>query len=96
LETSTSPIFLFGAHVFSQSLYAFGLNLQKITGILDNSQAKQGKRLYGTPLLVMNPAIISESHDPIVVLNASHYQNEIKKQLFELNPNVKIIEDTSS
>jgi 2-polyprenyl-3-methyl-5-hydroxy-6-metoxy-1,4-benzoquinol methylase len=96
VETNPSPVFIFGAHVFSQSLFSFGLNSQKIEGILDNAKEKQGKRLYGTPLLVMNPSVISELNEPIVVLHASHYQNEIKKQLFELNSSVRIIENFSS
>ena len=40
-----SPIYLFGAHVFSQFLIQMGLNTTKIVNILDNDKNKQGKRL---------------------------------------------------
>ena len=96
IEFNSNPIFLFGAHVFSQSLYTFGLNSNKIIGILDNAKDKQGKRLYGTHLQVMDPSVIAKLINPTVVLNASHYQNEIKHQLINLNSNVVIIENDSS
>jgi hypothetical protein len=87
-----NPLYLFGSHVFSQSLLALGLVSDKILGILDNSVEKQNKRLYGTPLQVLDPSVISQVSRPMVILNASHYQSEIKNQLISLNPDVKIIE----
>jgi hypothetical protein len=87
-----APIYLFGAHIFSQSLVVLGLNSEKISGILDNSQSKQNQRLYGTNLLVYPPTVVSKHPLVYVVLNASHYQEEIKSQLLKINPNVVILE----
>jgi 2-polyprenyl-3-methyl-5-hydroxy-6-metoxy-1,4-benzoquinol methylase len=86
------PVYLFGAHVFSQSFMALGLNPDRINGILDNSTGKQNKRLYGTSLMVLEPSVISQINQPMVILNASHYQSEIKSQLMSINPDVRIIE----
>jgi hypothetical protein len=86
-------IYLFGANIFSQGLITLGINQSKITGILDNSPNKQNQRLYGTNLIVQSPSIIAEHKDVHVVLNASHYQNEIRDQLKSLNKNVVIIEN---
>jgi len=52
IESSSSPIFLFGGHIFSQFLIGFGLNVENIINILDNSDIKHNKRLYGTNLIV--------------------------------------------
>lgn len=93
IETHSGPIFLFGAHVFSQSLIFFGLKTGKIVGILDNAKEKQNKRLYGTSLKVFDPSVISGLNNVMVVLNASHYQTEIRDQLIFINRNVKIVEN---
>jgi 2-polyprenyl-3-methyl-5-hydroxy-6-metoxy-1,4-benzoquinol methylase len=93
LESHNGPVYLFGAHIFSQSLLFLGLNSEKITGILDNSIGKQNKRLYGTRFKVFNPTVISESENVMIVLNASHYQNEIRDQLLSLNSGVILVEN---
>lgn len=94
IDTHSGPIFLFGAHVFAQSLIFFGLKSEKIVGILDNAKEKQNKRLYGTLLEVFNPSVISGLDNVMVVLNASHYQTEIRNQLIFINRNVKIVENS--
>lgn len=72
-----NPIFLFGAHIFSQYLLSFGLNQNRIIKILDNSPIKQGKRLYGTSLEVVSPCILSEYKNPVIILKAGLYNQEI-------------------
>jgi 2-polyprenyl-3-methyl-5-hydroxy-6-metoxy-1,4-benzoquinol methylase len=94
IKTQPGPIYLFGAHIFSQSLIFLGIEIDRIYGILDNSFEKQNKRLYGTELKVYDPSVISTDTKPVVILNASHYQNEIRQQLLSLNPNVLIIENS--
>jgi len=84
--------YIFGAHVFSQSLFHLGLSQCSIEGILDNAAAKIGKRLYGTPYEVFHPENIRNLRKVRVILKAASYQSEIKKQLLELNGNVEIIE----
>jgi SAM-dependent methyltransferase len=91
LEKFPHKIFLYGAHIFSQYLLAFGLNQNKIEGILDNSQLKIGKRLYGTNLRVFDPKIIANQKVG-VVMKVSSYRNEIINQLVKINPDVVIFE----
>jgi SAM-dependent methyltransferase len=83
IENSTSPIYLFGAHVFAQYLIAFGLKTAKITCLLDNDKNKQRKRLYGTNLMVNSPKSLCNISSPIVILKAGVYNNEIKKDILE-------------
>ena len=74
-------IFLFGAHIFSQYLTVYGLNTQNIICILDNSKEKHGKRLYGTSLSVSSPEILAKYENPIIILRAGPYNEEIKIQI---------------
>lgn len=76
-------VFLFGAHIFSQYLISFGLKTENINCILDNDDQKQGKRLYGTNMLVESPKILKNEDKPIVILRAGVYNNEIKKDIIE-------------
>jgi hypothetical protein len=88
INQATQKIYLFGAHVFSQYLIAFGLNTKKIISIIDNDKNKQGKRLYGTKLNVMSPQVLNKESCPIVILKAGVYNNEIKEQiLMKINSN---------
>jgi Methyltransferase domain/C-methyltransferase C-terminal domain len=83
IESSTQPVFLFGAHIFSQYLLAFGLREDLISGILDNDPGKQGKRLYGSDLVVFNPTKICEIENPVIILRAGAYNTEIRSQILE-------------
>ncbi len=88
-EASKHPIYLFGAHIFSQYLIAFGLSTDKIVSLLDNSRIKQNKRLYGTNLFVESPAILKDKGKVNVILKAANYNDEIKKDILEnINPEV--------
>lgn len=86
------PTYIFGAHIFSQSLISLGLTHDSIVGILDDSVAKQGKQLYGYNLTVYSPQIISSLKNVNVVLRAGKYQEQIKNNLFNINSNVVIFE----
>lgn len=85
------PIFLFGAHIFSQILLKSGLSEENITAILDNAESKHGKRLYGTSLEVADPGIVSDYDKPYVILRAGKYNTEIINQLKSINPRCVII-----
>ena len=74
-------LYLFGAHIFSQYLISFGLNVNHLECIIDNDVKKQGKRLYGTDLKVFSPRILSNDKDPVVILKAGIYNQEIKKDI---------------
>jgi hypothetical protein len=83
-------VFLFGAHVFSQYLLAFGLNPENITSVLDNDPTKQGKRLYGTSLNVQSPRCLAKEKEPTVILRAGIYNKEIKADILQ-NINSKTV-----
>ncbi len=91
LSNFSGKVYLFGAHMFSQYLLAFGLDENKICGILDNSPLKIGKRLYGTKFKVFHPDIIRNENTG-VVLKVGSYRNEIVDQLKKINPSVTIFE----
>lgn len=94
-KTSLPPyysFYLFGGHIFSQHLLTLGLDETKINCVLDNSPLKQGKRLYGTNLIVKNPEIIGQDALPVVILKVGAYRDEILAQLQSINPNVRILE----
>lgn len=76
-------VYLFGAHVFSQFLIFNGLRTSRIKCILDNSNLKTGKRLYGTSLYVSKPSILAHEKNPIVILKAGPYDDEIKADILE-------------
>lgn len=86
------PLYVFGAHIFSQYLFNFGLSTGRIAGILDNSKHKQGKRLYGTPFRVYSPEILKEKKNVGVILKVANYKEEILKQIRAINQHVVIFE----
>jgi len=87
IEETSFPVYLFGAHIFSQYLIGFGLNTKKIVGILDNSTLKNGKRLYGTSYITESPKILQGKGPVNVILKAGIYNEEIKKDILEnINP----------
>jgi hypothetical protein len=92
LKNSPKNTYIFGAHVFAQTLLCMGIEQENVLGILDNSPGKIGKRLYGTNLLVFHPSEIKDKRNVRVILRAAQYQDEIKEQLMLINPAVEIIE----
>jgi hypothetical protein len=84
------PVYLFGAHVFSQFLIGCGFPAQSATAVLDNDPHKQGLRLYGTPLTVAAPTVVADAGRAAVVVRATHYSAEITEQLRALSPQVEI------
>ncbi len=83
MSKSNLPVYLFGAHIFSQFLIAFGLNTKKIVTILDNGPAKQRQRLYGTRFIIQSPKILKNLGQINLILKAGHYNEEIKKDILE-------------
>jgi hypothetical protein len=74
-------IYLFGAHVFAQYLIEFGLDTSRIICLLDNDSMKQGKRLYGTNMMVKTPKILAHVKNPIVILKAGVYNQEVSNDI---------------
>lgn len=73
-------LYLFGAHIFSQYLIGFGLNVDNLECIIDNDSFKQGKRLYGTNFKVHSPKVL-KNQNPVVILKAGVYNDEIKDDI---------------
>lgn len=92
IQNTKQPVFLFGAHIFAQYLLAFGLYTDTIIAILDNDKNKQEKRLYGTRFNVFSPKVLKEYKNPIVILRAGIYNDEIKEDILQnINNNVIFI-----
>ena len=92
INETNLPVYLFGAHVFSQYLILFGLDSSKIVCLLDNDVKKENKRLYGTQLISKTPKILKDIPGAIVILKAGVYNEEIKKDILEnINPNIIFI-----
>lgn len=83
IDSTNEPIYLFGGHIFSQYLIKFGLKTNKIISILDNSNLKINKRLYGTSLMVDSPKILKDKGKVNLILKAGIYNEEIKKDILE-------------
>ncbi len=93
IDNIDSPLYLFGAHIFSQYLISSGLQINKIKYLLDNDQNKQGKRLYGTPLMVESPEILEFDNNPVVILKAGVYNDEIKNDIItNINSDTNFLE----
>ena len=92
INKTNLPVYLFGAHVFSQYLISFGLNVSKIECLLDNDVKKENKRLYGTSLISKNPKILKDIPEAIVILRAAGYNDEIKNDILtNINSNIIFI-----
>jgi len=91
IRSTDQPVYLFGAHIFSQYLLQFGLDESKIVCILDNDTNKQGLRLYGTDLTVQSPTTLAKIDKCLVILKVGFYKDEITKQLNSINTNIQYI-----
>ena len=67
-------------------LLSLGIDVHKITGILDNSIDKQNNYFYGYNLKIFSPEILNKK-DCIIILKNGYYSNEIKQQILTINPN---------
>ena len=79
-------IYLFGAHIFSQTLLNLGIDEKQVLNILDNDTKKQNKRLYGTNLIVKPPSCLEGLDHPVVVIRSGIYTDEIKEGILKINP----------
>lgn len=85
-------VYLYGAHVTSQSYIFNGLDFTNIKGLIDGSSQKINKYLYGTNLKTFEPESISDMDEVCVI--CSHmgiYVDEISINLRKINPEVVLI-----
>jgi len=93
IHDSTESVYLFGAHVFAQHLIVCGLDTSRIVCLLDNDPNKQGKRLYGTTLMVQSPSTLKNEESASVILKAGVYNQEIKEDILgNINNSVTFLE----
>jgi hypothetical protein len=93
LLEENKKIYLFGAHIFSQSIYMeITSTNKKLLNVIDNASSKQGLRLYGTNMHVYSPEVLRDQENAIVALRASHYQDEVRNQLLSINAHLRIVE----
>ena len=92
IDSKKENTFIFGAHIFTQYLFGFGLEEKLFSNVLDNDPAKINNRLYGTSLKVRSPEILRNIENPVVILKAAMYTEEIKKDILEnINSNTRFI-----
>lgn len=85
-------VYLYGCHISSQFLINIGLNVEKVSSILDNSTTKQTFKIYGSDLVTKSPNVISNDLKPVVIV--SHmgiYTDEISEQLKKINKEVILL-----
>ncbi|MDJ0556472.1 MAG: class I SAM-dependent methyltransferase [Microcoleaceae cyanobacterium MO_207.B10] len=83
------PKYIFGAHIFTLYLLAFGLQESDFLNVLDNASHKHDQRLYGTNLRVKSPEYLKKYNQALVVLKAGAYTEEIKQDIWQnINPNI--------
>lgn len=89
-----SQIFVFGANSGSQILLKNCLKEAKIICILDNSEMKNEKILYGFDYIVKQPDILKTIENPrekFCIIFTGVFVDEIKNQVKKLNKRIKII-----
>jgi hypothetical protein len=93
ISNFSGPVYLFGAHIFSQFLIFNGLDTSRVISVLDNGPMKIGKRLYGTDFVVTSPTALNKDKVAMIILKAGAYNAEIKKQITEkINKNIIFVE----
>jgi SAM-dependent methyltransferase len=93
LSHDEGPVYLFGAHIFAQFLFAFGLDETRLVAVLDNDPKKQGRRLVGTSLAVKAPRVLAGLARPVVILKAGVYNDEIRNDILtNINPSARFWE----
>jgi len=93
MHTQPGDIYLFGAHVFSQYLLAFGLDTSQIVCILDNNPLKHNHRLYGTDMMMRSPEVLRGLESPRVILKAGSHTEEIRRGILsKINSTAKFLE----
>ena len=83
MEEYSYPVYLFGGHITTQFYIAFGLDVTRISGILDNDPYKWGKRVSGTNLEIFSPREIDGKNPVAVILPQSPYAEEIKRGIID-------------
>jgi 2-polyprenyl-3-methyl-5-hydroxy-6-metoxy-1,4-benzoquinol methylase len=84
-ELAGRKFYMFGGHVFSQFYINQGIDQTQIEFLLDNDTNKQDKRLYGTNCYIKSPSIVKNKINPLIVVRAGSYTEEIKESILKIN-----------
>jgi len=84
-------VYIFGAHVNTQFLVNLGLDVNSVICLLDNSEFKHNKRLYGTNLFVKSPSILLDDEEAIVIVDTGKYNEEIIINLLDKYPKITVL-----
>jgi predicted SAM-dependent methyltransferase len=91
-KLADSKYYLYSAHINSQYLLNNGLYIDNIICLLDNSNSKIGKKLYGYNLEIKHPSSIENDYAPIVVVShMGAYIDEIKTNLLKINKKISFL-----
>lgn len=78
-------IYIWPSSIHSLFLITFGLEHNKLTGILDNSLNKIGKKMYGTNLIISSfRNIINNNQNILLLMNGGIFNNEVINELENL------------
>lgn len=91
--SDVDKIYIFGGNSSSQILLRNFLKNKNIICILDNAKIKEDKHLYGFNYVVKRPDVIKNESDQkaVVLIFTGTYVDEIKKQITDINQNIKTI-----
>jgi len=86
-----NKIYIWPSSIHSLYLFTFGLNYNKLDGMLDNSINKIGNKMYGTDLKIcsFNEIINKNDENTIILLNGGIFNKEIINQT--INSKIKFI-----
>lgn len=82
------PVYLWPSSIHCCYLFIFGLNEKKLSGFLDNSKLKIGKKMYGTELQVYPFLEKIKDKDITLLVNGGVFTKEVDKLLSENNVRV--------
>ena len=93
MATPDKENWIFGAANTTQWLFALGLDGNIIKGILDNSDLKRDKRLYGTNLFTKKPEeVVKRGRNNLrIFLNLGGYNKNVLKQIKNINSSVECV-----
>jgi len=81
---SERPVYASPASIYTQYLFAFGLDPRLLRGLIDNSPLKQGRRLYGVPLTI-HAAEALRAEASVVFLNGGAHAAEMASGFLRVN-----------
>ena len=90
INNADVPIYIWPCSIHTIFLTVFGLNMDKITSVLDNSPLKINKKIYGLNKLCLDfKEILQKNKQSIIILNGGVFNKEVENLL--VNTQIKTI-----